>query len=360
MLATLIVPITRADDRLEPVVLGGVAVVLVTALGVLGARRLLQSAAAAAILGAALLPSFTADAAWMQRVDLAVVMSIAALGVVVVTGWGGQPFLAPLAVSGASASVVAALVQIGQPPISGVCCAMAFALGIGLLLGAVCGRRTRSAVAVLTFGVAGLVDATILRAGGSRSLPGYDPGSPVLRHDLTLALLVAALLAVAAMRRGWLRLALVAGRSGAAAAVRGVDVAAARLAAWAAAAALGGAAGCAFVLDRGAVTPAPLGTAASVRVTAVVMIAGASRSGAAILAGAVCGLAAQADGTAPAWLDLVVGTSVVAGLLGREWWGAGHKPSPRRIGRAAGLLLRCVTPSQEHGTGFGLMSGDAE
>ena len=360
MLATLIVPITQADNRLEPVVLGGVAVVLATALGVLGARRLLRSVVAAGVLGASLLPSFTADAEWMQRVDLAAVMTIAALGVVVVTGWGGQPFLAPLAVSGTSAVVVARVVQLGQPPITGVCCAMALATGLGPLLGAVCERRTRTAVVALTLGVAGLVDATMLRAGGARSLPGHDPGSPVLRHDLTLALLVAALLAVATLRRGALRLALVAGRGGAAAAVRGVDVRGARLAAWTAATALAGAAGCAFVLDRGGVTPAPLGAAASLRLTAVVMLAGASRSGAAIVAGAVCGLAPGTDGAAPAWLDLAVGTTVVVGVLSREWWRTGHKPSLRRIGRAAGRVLRPVTPSHEHPTGFGLMSGDAE
>jgi ABC-type branched-subunit amino acid transport system permease subunit len=200
----------------------------------------------------------------------------------------------------------------------------------------------------------------VLRAGGARSLPGYDPGSAVLRHDLTLALLGAALLVVATMRRTSLRLALVAGRCGMAAAARGVDVGATRLAAWTAATALAGAAGCAFVLDRGGVTAAPLGAPASLRLTAVVMLAGASRSVAAILAGAVCGLAPETDGAAPAWLDLVVGTTVVSGLLARQWWRLGHKPSLGRIGRAAGRVLRPVTPSHEHGAGFGLMSGDAE
>ena len=361
LLATLIVPLTQADNRLEPVVLGCVAAGLMAGLGVLGPRRLLHGIAGIAVLAAALLPSLTADSTWMRRTDLAAVMAVAALGVVVVTGWGGQPFLAPLAVSGACAATVAGVMgHLGQPPITGVCCAMALALACGLLLGAVCGGRGQAAIAVITLGVAGLIDATVLRAGGGRTLPGYGPGSPILRHDLTLALLAAALLVVAAMRRRGLRLALVAGRAGAIAAVRGVDVRSTRLAAWVTATVLAGAAGCALVLDQGGVTPAPLGAAASLRLTALVMLAGASRSGAAIVAGAVCGLAPGTDGAAPAWLDLVVGTSVVVGVLSREWRRTGHKPSLGLIGPAAGGLLRPVTPSHKHGAGFGVMSGDAE
>jgi ABC-type branched-subunit amino acid transport system permease subunit len=359
VLATLIVPLAHADNRLEPVVLGAVSVLLSTALGVLGTRRLVQGAVLAAVLGASLLPSLAADEAWLQRVDLAAVLSVAALGVVVVTGWGGQPFLAPLAVGGASGAVVEGTVHLGQPAITGVCCAMACAIGVGPLLGALCARRSDAAVAVITLGVAGLVDAVVLRGAGARPLPGHAPGSAA-RHGLTIALLVAALLSVAAMRRGGLRLALVAGRAGAAAAVRGVEVRFARVAAWTAATALAGASGCAFVLDRGGVTAPPLGAAASLRLTAVVMLTGASRSSAAIVAGAACGLVAGDDGAAPRWLDLVVGTSVVVAVLARERWRAEHKPSLAIIGRSAGRMLRPVTPSQEHATGLGLMSGDVE
>lgn len=360
LLATLIVPLTQADGRLEPLVLSGVAAGLAAALGLLGARRLLRGVALVAVLAAAFLPSLTEDATWMRRTDLAAVMAVAALGVVVVTGWGGQPLLAPLAISGACAvTVVAVTEQLGQPPIAAVCCAMAVAAACGLVLGALCAGRGRAAVAVITLGVAGLVDTTVLRPG-ARSFHGYDLGPPALRHALTVGLLVVALLVVAVMRRGTMRLAIVASRAGASAAVRGVDVHTASMAAWLTAALLAGAAGCALVLDQGGVTPAPLGAAASLRLAAVVMVLGASRSGVALAAGAVCGLAPGADGVAPDWLDLAVGTSVVVGVLGREWWRAGHKPSLGLIGPAAGRALRPVTPSHNHGAGFGLMSGDAE
>src|SRR5207244_12121374 len=110
----------------------------------------LHGVAGAAVLAAALLPSLTADLTWMRRTDLAAVMAVAALGVVVVTGWGGQPFLAPLAVSGACAATVAGVMEhLGQPPITGVCCAMTLALACRLLLGAVSGGRRQAARAVV-------------------------------------------------------------------------------------------------------------------------------------------------------------------------------------------------------------------
>ncbi|MDB5065599.1 MAG: hypothetical protein JWM18_2033 [Chloroflexi bacterium] len=50
LLATLVVPLTQADSRLEPLVLGGVAGGLAAALGLLGPRRLLSLVAAAAVV----------------------------------------------------------------------------------------------------------------------------------------------------------------------------------------------------------------------------------------------------------------------------------------------------------------------
>jgi branched-chain amino acid transport system permease protein len=372
LLATLIVPVTQSDSRLEPVVLGGVAVGLATALGMLGARRLLSVGATAALLaGALLLP--VSPVGWrLQGPDLAIVMAVAALGLVVLNGWGGQPFLAPLAITGLSAYTVTWVVEgLGQPPITGVCCAMAVALASGLLLGAVCGRRGQAAVAVVSLGLGGVVDAAVFRdrhAGGIRRLAAYDPGPAPLRYYALLALLGVCLLAVVAMRRGGMRLALVAGRAREmGAAVRGVDVAGIRLGAWVTAALLAGAAGCALTLEQGGVGPGPLRLTDSLRLVGVVMVLGRTRIAAALLAGAVCGLAPGVGGSAPviagaepAWLDLVIGTSVVLGLLGRERWRAGHKSLLGLIGPAAARGLGYVTPSHKRGAGFGVMSGDAE
>jgi hypothetical protein len=133
------------------------------------------------------------------------------------------------------------------------------------------------------------------------------------------------------------------------------------------AALLAGAAGCALTLEQGGVGPGPLRLTDSLRLVGVVMVLGRTRIAAALLAGAVCGLAPGVGGSAPviagaepAWLDLVIGTSVVLGLLGRERWRAGHKSLLGLIGPAAARGLGYVTPSHKRGAGFGVMSGDAE
>jgi hypothetical protein len=97
------------------------------------------------------------------------------------------------------------------------------------------------------------------------------------------------------------------------------------------------------------------------------MVLGPNRIAAALLAGAACGLAPDAGGAAPGitggepvGLDLLLGTSVVVGLLVRERWRGGHKSLLGLIGPAAARALRSVTPSHKRGAGFGVMSGDAE
>jgi branched-chain amino acid transport system permease protein len=371
LLATLVVPVTQADSRLEPLVLGGVSAGLAAALGLLGARRLLSLVAAAAVVAVLLAPPLAAAGPLLRSVDLAVVLAIAGLGVVVLGGWGGQPFLAPLAVTGLGAYTTTWVVAgLGQPAFTGVCCALALTLGLGLVLGAACARRTQAAVAVVSLGLAGALDAAVFRspwAGGVRPMPAYDPGAAPLRHYALLALLAVCLLGLVAMRRSGVRLALVAARSSEAAAARGVDVAGARRTAWVTACLLAGVAGCALALVEGGAAPALLHPLDSLRLVGLVMVLGRTRIAAALVAGGVCGLAAAPPLTAgalsggePTWLDLAVGTSVVVGLIGREMWRRDHKTLRALVGPAAARAVGPVSPSRKPGTWFGAMSGDAE
>jgi branched-chain amino acid transport system permease protein len=371
LLATLVVPVTQADSRLEPLVLGGVSAGLAAALGLLGARRLLSLVAGAAVVAVLLAPPLAAAGPLLRSVDLAVVLAIAGLGVVVLGGWGGQPFLAPLAVTGLGAYTTTWVVAgLGQPAFTGVCCALALTLGLGLVLGAACARRTQAAVAVVSLGLAGALDAAVFRspwAGGVRPMPAYDPGSAPLRHYALLALLAVCLLGVVAMRRSGVRLALVAARSSEAAAARGVDVAGARRTAWVTACLLAGVAGCALALVEGGAAPALLHPLDSLRLVGLVMVLGRTRIAAALVAGGVCGLAAAPplaagalSGGEPTWLDLAVGTSVVVGLIGREIWRRDHKTLRALVGPAAARAVDPVSPSRKPGTWFGAMSGDAE
>ncbi len=371
LLATLTVPVVQADSRLEPVVLTAVAAGLAAALGVLGARRLVAVLATAAVVALLLSPQLTAAGPLLRSVDLAAVLAIAGLGVVVLGGWAGQPFLAPIAVTGLAAYTVTWVVAgLGQPAVTGVCCALAVSLGLGLLLWAVCAGRGPTAVAVVTLGLAAGLDAAVFRSdrvGGVRLMPAGDPLPASLRHQALLAVLGVCILGVVAMRRGGTRHALVAARSEAAAAARGVDVAGARRTAWTAACVLAGIAGCALALVGGGAAPALLHPLDSLRLVGLVMVLGRTRITAALVAGAVCGLAAAPPLTAgalsggePTWVDMVVGTSVVVGVLSREWWRRDHKTLRALVGCAAAGAVGAVSPSRKPGTRFGAMSGDAE
>jgi ABC-type branched-subunit amino acid transport system permease subunit len=314
VLATLGVPITESDSRYEPVVLVGAALVLGVALALLGIRRLLWTGVTVTVTVAVLVTPAAPWAGHLPSVDLAACLAVAGLGAVVLGCWGGRP-----------------------------------------------------AAATLVLAVA--LDATTLfRPGGAGNLPGHDPGGPSARHWMVCALLAASMLTVAALRRSRVGLALVAARDDErAAAVRGVDVAGTRRAAWVIAALLAGAAGCGLVLVHGGAAPGPYDVTTSVTLVVLVSLLGAGRITSALIAGAVCGFAADPSGAAPGiaggepgWLGLVVGTTAVVALVLRERLRCGHKRPMRWIGPAVAAALHHVTPSQRRTTGFGAMSGDAE
>ena len=204
VVATLVVPVTNADNRLEPVVLAVVAAFLAVGLTMLGARRLLAAAATVAALAAAVALPATSLSSHLTAVDAALALGLTGLGVLVLTRWGGQPFLAPLVVTALSARLAARLVA-----------------GIGP--------------------------------------PAFVPASASLRHEALLGALVLCGLGVLALRRSSLRLALVAARSSErAAALRGVDVAAVRWTAWVIGCLLAAAGGCALALIPGGAAALPV------------------------------------------------------------------------------------------------------
>jgi ABC-type uncharacterized transport system permease subunit len=266
VLATLIVPVTDADNRLEPLVLAGVAAFLAAALGMLGARRLLVAAGAVAAVGAAVALPATSLSSHLTTVDAALALGFTGLGVLVLTGWGGQPFLAPLVVTALSARLAGRLVS---------------AMGA----------------------------------------PAFVPGAAPPRHEALLGALALCGLGVLMLRRGSLRLALVAARSSErAAALRGVDVAAVRWTAWVLGCLLAGVGGCALALIPGGVAALSVGSPL---------------------------------------VELAVGTTVLALALAAEGRRRTHKTLHTRVGPAATVAVGTVTPSRTQGTRFGAMSGDA-
>src|SRR5258708_14623113 len=138
---------------------------LVMIVAAVGTRRLLAlTLALVGLLGALSLP-LTPAGNWLEPSALSIAFAIAALGVVVLTGWAGELFLAPLATTGVAAYATAWFAgDQGQPLVIAVTYALALAVILGAVAGLGCAAQ-RSGAGV---------------AGGS---PGVAPGprAPLFR-----------------------------------------------------------------------------------------------------------------------------------------------------------------------------------
>jgi ABC-type branched-subunit amino acid transport system permease subunit len=376
LLATVGASLAGADPRLEPVVLALAAAGLGTAASVAGARRLLRGTAVATAVAVGLALPATPAAGALEALEAGVCLAIAALGVVVLTGWGGQVFLAPLALSGGAAWTTARLAgDLGQPPAAAVAGGLAVAGVLGLVSGAVCAaQRSPAGVAILSLGLAGALDALTSDLRPAAASPAQALALPeplqvgalavdgrAATWDALLLVLGACLLAVAVARRR-LRPALrAAAGNPLAAAVRGVDVVAVRRDAYLLAGVLAGVAGCAAVSLLPAVPDRLLGPAASLRLVGLVALLGRTRSRSAVLAGLVCGVVPALDRAGGgAWVDLALGAAVLVRLHAGELWRRSHKSLRGLIGRAASRSGRSVTASRESPARLRTMSRDAD
>jgi branched-chain amino acid transport system permease protein len=278
---------------------------LVMIIAAVGTRRLLTlTVALIGLLGALVLPISAPDT-WIEPAALSVAFAIAGLGVVVLTGWAGELFLAPLAITGLAAYATAWFAgDQGQPAVIAVTYALALALILGAIAGAICAvQRSGAVVAVIGIGVAAVLSDAVFRShaiGGVRHLSpalahplrmgGYEVEADVMLYYALLLLLIIGVLTVLVLRESRLAAALRASRSGVQRAeVRGVDVTAGRFAAHMIAAALGGVAGCCIALDLGRVAPDQFSPLRSLVLVGSVLLFGRSRVIAGLLAGVVVG-----------------------------------------------------------------------
>lgn len=313
---------------------------LVMIVAAVGTRRVLTlTLALMGLLGAMLLP-LTAVGGRLEPAAVGIALAIAALGVVVVDGWGGQPFLAPLATTGLAAYATAWFAgDQGQPLVIAVTYALALALILGALVGAACAvHRRGEVVAVVSLGVAAVLEAAVFRShaiGGTRRLTpavsqplrmgGYQVEAGVVLYYGLLLLLVVCVLAVLVLRELRLIALLRAAAGATPAEVRGIDVTATRFAAYLIAAVLGAVAGCALALSSGSVGPERYSVARSLLLVGLVLLLGRGRVVAALAAGAAAGALPEVmaryhplAGYRPAHLDLAVGALLLATVVGGE------------------------------------------
>jgi branched-chain amino acid transport system permease protein len=343
-----------------------------------GTRRIaVLTVALVGVLGAIALP-LTAAGDWLEPSSLSIAFAIAGLGVVVVTGWAGQLFLAPLAITGLAAYATAWFAgDQGQPMLIAVTYALALALLLGAIVGAVSAiQRSGAVVAIVSLALAAVLSSAVFRShviGGARRLTppvsapvrmgGYEVDAGVVLYYALLAVLGLCLLAVLVLQDSRFAVMLRAARTQVGAAeVRGVDVTATRFVAHLIAALLLGLAGCCIAADTGRVAPDRFSPLQSLLLVGVVVLVGRGRVLAALVAGVVLGAVPDLmsryhpiRGYTGDDLDLAVGGLLLVAAVGAELlrgspasrWLERRVPRPRGRGRrdpaAAGLA---VSPRQ--------------
>jgi branched-chain amino acid transport system permease protein len=322
-------------------------------------RRLAVSLAALAafVAAAAGMPSVLGPARLLSM-SLALIFALAALSVVVLTGWTGQTSLAQVTFMGVGAFVAARLMApgVGLPLYLAAPVAVLAAAAVSVVVGLPALRLRGVYLAVVTLGFAQVMqDAVFNNAGLTESQNGLTVARPVLgRLDLTsehtlyyllLGVLVGCCLLVAGLRRSSLGRRMISLRTTEVASVRGIDLVSTKLLAFSLSAALAGLAGVLYALEVQSVGPAPFNPLQSIFLLGLVVIAGQRSIAAALTAGLLYGWMPPeltrhlADSTfGPNAANLVAGVGLLLALIGREQLAglAGRLPrglrrSPRRL-----------------------------
>jgi ABC-type branched-subunit amino acid transport system ATPase component/branched-subunit amino acid ABC-type transport system permease component len=231
-----------------------------------GSGRIRPVVLVPAVAIAVVLISFVFSTTVVEAVTTSAALGVIVLSLVVVTGFTGQLSLAQFALAGTGGWIAAALVaNEGAPFWLAALCGVLGAVPVGVLVGLPSLRTRGVNLAVATLGLAVVIQAWILgNAGRTGGFTGLDIGVPdVFGFDLdplhhpqryafaALALLTAAGICVANLRRGRAGRRLVAVRSNErAAASLGISVFGAKLYAFGLSAAIAGVGGVIIVFRR--------------------------------------------------------------------------------------------------------------
>lgn len=299
-------------------------------------RAVIAGGYAAAVAAAVWLPNML-GAAGLLTASLSLIFSIAALSVVLLTGWTGQTSLAQVTFMGVGAYAVARLMgpEVGLPLYIAAPLAMVAGAAVSALIGLPALRLRGIYLAIVTLGFAQVMeDAVFNNLTITKGQNGLYVARPVLgpldlSSDRTLYLLIlgvlcACCLLVAGLRRSSLGRRMVAvSSSEIGAAVRGVQVTTVKLLAFALAAAIAALAGALFAVEVQSVGPASFNPLQSIFLLGLVVIAGQRSVAGAVAAGLLYGtlpslLTRLFSGSAADATNLVAGVGLLLVLIGRE------------------------------------------
>jgi branched-chain amino acid transport system permease protein len=317
---------------------------------------------------AAAFVAFVAVAAWLPAtlgpsrllsMSLSMVFAVAALSVVVITGWTGQTSLAQVTFMGVGAFVLARLMSagVGLPLYLAAPAAVLAAAAVSVVVGLPALRLRGVYLAIVTLGFAQVMeDAVFNNATLTESQNGLFVARPVMgRLDLgpehtlyylLLGVLVGCCLLIAAVRRSSVGRRMISLRTTeVGSSARGIDVTSTKLLAFCLSAGLAGLAGVLYALEVQSVGPASFAPLQSILLLGLVVIAGERTVGAALAAGLLYGwmpaeLARLLAGSAvgPNATNLVAGAGLLLVLVGREHLTRLVRRLPRGVRRSPGRV----------------------
>lgn len=255
--------------------------------------------------GAAVAGLLTFDAGYRQALIVSLVYALLTLSIVVVTGYVGQISLAQLAFAGVAGFTVIEVADNGLPFALAVLFATAVATAVGVVVGLPATRVRGMSLAIATLSMAVAIEQLVLASpslsggAGGRSAPrpyllGFDvgisaPGDANFRPAFGLVVLVVlalACLAVTNLRRNRTGLRWLAVRANErAAAAAGIDVARAKLGAFAVSSALAGLSGCFLAYGTSTLSTTSFMVIGALVALALTYLAGISSISGALLAG---------------------------------------------------------------------------
>jgi branched-chain amino acid transport system permease protein len=329
-----------ADDRLQPrdveadaAVGGAPPTVQPAGAAALGPLPLLdRSIILAVVVGVVVAMPWMVSGTWLFLLTLAMVQAIAAAGLVVIFRATGSLVFCQTAFMGVGAAGVSWLVnQVGWPISLAVPVAVVGTGVIGSVLAFPALRLQGVDLSVLTLLFAQAVNALVFASAGplhptefgifvaSPKIFGLTMTDPKVGYSIGLLITIAAFAATGLLLRSrvgntWR----VRDAGNTTAAACGINITRQSLLGFFLGAVLAAVAGVLLLLVTGALDTTSLGPLASIGLVVVVVIGGVSDLRAALLAGAVLGVASRLGpffGVESEWIDLVLGVAVIGVIL---------------------------------------------
>lgn len=292
------------------------------------------------------------SASQLVSASLGVIFAIAALSVLVITGWTGQTSLAQVSFMGVGAYVTGRLVQpeVGAPLVLAALASMAAAAAVSVFVGLPALRLRGIYLAIVTLGFAQVLEDAVFNnqaITGSQDglyVPRPNIGALDLSSDRTLyylcvAVLCVACLVVAAVRRSSFGRSMMSlNTTEVGASVRGIGLTGVKLLAFAFSASLAGLAGALLAVEIQSVGPASFNPIQSIFLLGLVVMLGRQTILGATIAGVLYGAMPPAltrlfsDSTVgPNASNLVVGAGILIVLIGRQYLLSASSHLPARL-----------------------------